>query len=51
MTGKPEVIRLNFCPSSVDISGDPSDPQSHCEDGAETGLALRNALIGLRSFG
>ena len=31
--------------------GDCSDRRLHCEDGAEPGLALHNALVGLRSLG
>src|SRR6266851_7937636 len=31
-----------------ETSGDCSDRRLHCEDGAEPGLALRNALVGLR---
>src|SRR5215472_18130666 len=35
----------------LETGGDGSNWRLHCEDGSEAGLAFRNALVGLRSFG
>jgi hypothetical protein len=43
-----QVVRAGIARDRPETSGDGSDRRLHCEDSAEPGLALRNALVRLR---
>jgi hypothetical protein len=58
IVGKPEVMAPSDLQDYFRIARDPPETGGecpdwllHCEDGAEPGRALDNALISLRSFG